>query len=155
MMKKIVLLLLVSFLLILSLSCNILKTYEDTNGPDNYMLENITSEMIIKRDNSLETGSVSSKDTKNGITSIIFNVHKFDGVKQLHTFKSGSYAVLVSFKVTSGNTKLVITDGKKIVYEFLVNDAEQEYSFECSNNNYLKIAGEACEFQLSVKIEKR
>ena len=154
-MKKIILIGILSFILILAMSCGVFATYEDTNGNDDYTLQSITMEMLLNKDSALEVGSISSKDTKNGVTSLLLNVTKFDGVKMLNRFSKGSYTLLVSFKVRAGNTRLVLTDGKKIIYDFLINEENQVYEFTCDSPYYLKIAGESCEFDLQVKIEKK
>ena len=154
-MKKLFLITIIMLVLTLTFSCSVIKTYEDTNGDNNFTLQTITKDMLIKNEGGLEVGSVSSQDTKNNITSILLNVSKFDGIKQVYRFKSGSYAVLVNFKATKGNGALVITDGKKIIYEFAINEENQSYEFECKTSNYLKVAGESLEFELSVKIEKK
>lgn len=153
-MKKIFLIL-IFCLMFFTMSCGVFATYEDTNGNDDYTLQSITMEMLLNKDSALEVGSVSSKNTKDGVTSLLLNVTKFDGVKMLNRFSKGSYTLLVSFKVRAGNTRLVITDGKKIIYDFLINEENQVYEFTCDSPYYLKIAGESCEFDLQVKIEKK
>ena len=154
-MKKLFLITIILLVLTLSFSCSVIKTYEDTNGDDNYNLQTITSEMIMNKNGGLEVGSVSSQETKNNITSILLNVTKFDGIKSLYRFNKGTYGILVAFKATKGNGKLVITDGKKIIYEFVINEENQMYEFDCAGTSYLKVAGESLEFELTVKVEKK
>ena len=141
------------FITIFLLSCKAFKQYEDTNGADNYALQSITEEMLIKESGGLQVGAISNNSTKNGVTSIYSKVHQFDGVNELHKIKKGNYVMKVSFVVTSGNTRLVITDGTKIIKEFEVNNENQEYVFSCDKTYYLKLAGESCEYELNIEIK--
>ncbi len=150
-MKKIYLL----FIILLSLfltSCGVFKTYEDTNGNDDYSLQEITEEMVIKNKGGVQIAAVSSEVTKDGVTNIKLSVGEFNGVNQIHVFRKGSYTVNVNYEVSGGNTRLVITDGSSIIKDFNVNEDNQVYEFTCEKNYYLKLAGESCEFKLNVEI---
>ena len=153
-MKK-VFLLLCFVLSIMMISCAGFTQYEDTNGEDNYRLQSITEEMLINKNGGLQIGAVNSKTTKNGVTNISSSVHQFDGVESFHSFKKGSYEVKVSFTVSSGNARLVITDGNKIIYDFNINQDDQVYEFTCNSTYQLKLAGEACEYNLKVEIKSK
>ena len=153
-MKKF--LLCICFLIVLfSASCGVFKTYKDTNGDDNYTLQQITEDMIINKSGGLQISAVSSKTTKNGITNISLRVGEFNGIDEVHIFKSGSYIVTLNYNVTSGNTRLVITDGRNIIKDFKINGDNQVFEFTCERKYYLKLAGESCEFDLSVEIKNK
>ena len=143
------------FSLVFLLSCGVFTQYEDTNGTDNYSLQSITEEMLIKNDKGLQIGAVTSSTRNNDEQKIKKSVHQFDGVEELAKIKSGTYEMILSFKVTSGNTRLVLTDGNKIVYEFMVNEDNQTYTFEAKQPYYLKLAGEALGYELEAVITKK
>ena len=153
-MKKL-LIVIIAIIAFFSMSCKAFERYEDTNGDNNYTLQHITEEMLIKNDSGLQVGAVSTKTTKNGETNISLSVMTFDGVNEIHRFKKGSYVVTINFKVSSGNTRLVITDGSKVIKGFNVNEDNQEYEFTCDKPYYLKLAGESCEFELKVVVKSK
>ncbi len=153
-MKKIsILILLFSFIFLMS--CGIFEQYEDTNGADNYSLQSITEEMLIKNDKGLQIGAVTSSTRNSDEQKIKKSVHQFDGVEELARIKSGSYDIILDFKVSSGNTRLVLTDGSKVIYEFLINEDNQTYSFEANQTYYLKLAGESLGYELNAVITKK
>lgn len=153
-MKKILLVICFMFILF-SMSCGVFKQYEDTNGDDDYTLQSITDEMLIKDSGGLQVGAITSTSSKNGITNISLKVHRFDGVNEIYKIKSGSYTMTVNFKVTSGNAKLVVTDGKRIVKTFNISEEDQVFEFTSTNSYYFKMAGEACEFELTAEIKNK
>ena len=152
-MKKIYLLFIILLTLFLT-SCSAFKTYEDTNGEDDYSLQEITEEMVIKNKGGVQIAAVSSEVTKDGVTNIKLSVGEFNGVNQIHVFRKGSYTVNVNYEVTSGNSRLVITDGSSIIKDFDINKDNQVYEFTCEKNYYLKLAGESCGYKLNVEIKK-
>lgn len=151
-MKRIFIFIFTIFLTLLLSSCGVFKTYEDTNGNDDYSLQEITEEMVIKNKGGVQIAAVSSEVTKDGVTNIKLSVGEFNGVNQIHVFRKGSYTVNVNYEVRGGNTRLVITDGSSIIKDFNVNEDNQVYEFTCEKNYYLKLAGESCEFKLNVEI---
>lgn len=153
-MKKIsILFLLFSFVFLLS--CGVFEQYEDTNGADNYSLQSITEEMLLKSDSGLQIGAVTSSTKNSNEQKIKKSVHKFDGVTDLSKIKAGSYDIILDFKVSSGNTRLVLTDGSKVIYEFNINEDNQTYSFETDRTCHLKLAGESLGYELNVVITKK
>ena len=154
-MKKIVSLVIITFVMLLACSCGPFKTYQDTNGDDNYTLQSITENEIINNTGGLKTAAVSNTKTKDGVTNITESIYRFDGIEKVYTFKKGSYAIKLSYTVKSGNGRLVITDGKKIIHDFLINEDNQEYEFEATSTSYLKLVGESCELQLEIEIIKK
>ena len=153
-MKKLIIV--VIFMLSLTLiSCKAFKQYEDTNGKDNYSLQSITEEEIIKNNGGLKVGAVSSKNTKDGVTSITESIFSFDGVEKVHSLKAGSYTITVDYTVKNGNGRFVITNGSKIIHDFVVNETNQVFELDSSEPCYLKLVGESCELEIKVEIKKK
>ena len=111
--------------------------------------------MLIKKDNGLKIAAVSSTTTEGGYKVMKLSAERFDGVEELYTVKSGSYEVIVNFKVESGNARLILTDGNTVIHEFLINSEEEErYVFEAYKKYYFKLAGENLHYDLTIKIAK-
>ena len=119
---------------------------EDTNGPDDYSLNTITNENIIKRD----IGSLGFKKSdsffKDGIT---FSADAFSGVCEImHTYMlfDSDFALDVShFEINSGNFMIAVVNNDEIV---AVIDPENP-SCDLTDINgdvSLVIAGESAEF---------
>ena len=136
-------------------SCNTYKKYEDTNGENDYQLQEITEDMFISEQHVLKVAAVSNSTTKDGVTTKTLSVYRFDGVENECTFKAGTYLIKVFFQVKSGNARLALTDGKKIVHEFNVNEDNQEYEFTNDTKYYLKLAGEAAELEFKLEVTKK
>ena len=153
-MKKIILAVILMMSLAL-VSCKAFKQYEDTNGKDNYSLQSITEEEIIKNNSCLKVGAVSSKSTKNGVTSITESVFTFDGVEKIHSLKAGSYTITVDYTIQNGNGRFVITNGSKIIHDFVINETNQVFELDSSEPCYLKLVGENCELEIKVEIKTK
>lgn len=151
------------FAIIILILCIVLvgcKSYEDTNGPDNYSLETITDEMIIKGTSSSSVGMISSKKTNDGDTTIKEKVKRFNGVRTLYTLeKNTSYVLALDASVTKGNARIIIVSDTEILADFLVNGEDQLIPIDTSiagdSKVYIKIAGEACSYEIELKIDKR
>ena len=153
-MKKIgIFILLFSFVFLMS--CGLFDQYEDTNGEDNYALQSITEEMLMTSTKGLQIGAVTSSTKNKEEHKIKKSVHQFDGVEELAKIKSGSYEIVLTFKVNSGNTRLVLTDGNKVIHEFLINEESQIYNFDTTKSYYLKLGGECLNYELDVTITKK
>ena len=136
-------------------SCGVFKTYEDTNGEDNYELQEITEDMLINKKGGVQIAAVTSEVSKNGVTNIKLSVGELHGISEVHEFSKGSYVMTLNYQVSSGNTRLVLTDGESIVKEFNINEDDQVYEFTCAKRYYLKVAGEACKFSLKAEIKEK
>ncbi len=130
--------------------CNLITTYEDTNGENNYSLESINETMILKSNSYVEVGSFTTKNNKN----IKYSVNKFDGVKTVETFLTNRYTLVMDFIVESGNADLVLCTKTEIIHHFSVNEQNQKYYVDSDAKIYLKIAGESCKFCLNYCIIK-
>lgn len=135
-------------------SCKSYVQYSDTNGDDNYELESITDEMIVKQNKVLKMLAVTNQESKDGTTEISISVGRFDGVEKEYTFKKGSYTIEIDFTVNKGNARLVICNAKEIIYDFKVNETSQKYELNINETHYLKLVGESANISLKIKIEK-
>lgn len=152
MIKKInqLMVMILSICLVFLVGCNLLKTYEDTNGESDYTLQSITDSMILKGGTYQEIGSFTTQ--KNNDISI--NVNKFNGIKTIEEFRKYKYDIKLSFEVEEGNASLVLCSNDEILHRFTTNEKNQEFSFECNNKVYLKIAGESCKYRLNYTVTK-
>ena len=150
--KKISLLLVVLFLLFDLFGCRLYKTYKDTNGDDDYSLQSISEEMLIKNKHGLDIGAVSNRESKDGTISIYKSVATFNGVARIEKITKGTYEFTVSFKVSDGNARLVITDGSQIIHEFNINEDDQVLVLTCDKDCEIKLAGEDCSYELNILI---
>ena len=64
------------FSLVFLLSCGVFTQYEDTNGTENYSLQSITEEMLIKNDKGLQIGAVTSSTRNSDEQKIKKSVHQ-------------------------------------------------------------------------------
>ena len=153
MQKRFILLLILLSLFLVS--CKKYVHYTDTNGDDNYTLENITDEMIVKQNTVLKIASISNETVKDGNMDMTYSVGRFDGVEKEYTFKRGKYEIEINFTVNSGNARLVISNDKEIVYDFNVNESGQTYILDVNERHYLKLAGEDANISVNIKITKK
>ncbi len=144
-MKKHVLLFSITLALLLLLAgC---KTYTDSNGPDDYSLQSLTEEDVLKSGSCVKTGAVETNVNDNYSAS----AKTLHGVETLTTFSQpGSYSLDLSSKVTKGNARLVLCTKEEILHDFALNEAEQNWTFTVAQASvYLRIAGEDCCFAVN------
>lgn len=154
-MKKLIIFVLFCLIFVLG-SCKKIGKYPDTNGSDNYSLEPITDENIIKTTKGLAINFVTSSNySLEGNIKVHQNALELSGVRTVTSFKKGTYDITVDFKVLSGNTKLIITDGDKIIHEFSPNESGQTYTLNAFKRCYMKIGGESLEYELEVNCLKK
>src|SRR5690554_4610017 len=113
-MKKILLLTL-SLLLV---GCSI-GQIEDTNGDEDYTIETISNEKIIRGGSSASLGSIQT--TVNGNTK--YKVDKFSGIKTIETFRlnNESFNLSIMCEVEKGNFMVALTTDSEIVKVFKNN----------------------------------
>jgi len=126
---------------------------EDTNGPDNYALQTITDENIIKMDMGATGGPKISKNIIQGDT-VEFSAEKFTGVYEVlydnFIGKSDFVLDMTGFSVTGGNFKMVVIHDDKIVAT-LEPDMFVDYCLEdVTGTVSLRIAGESASFTFSM-----
>ena len=128
---------------------------EDTNGADNYALQVITEDNVIKQDMGTR-GTISQDEWQiAGISSgTKYSAKKFTGVYQVYTtniFKGSDIHVsLAEFEITGGNFAFYIVFDGEIVGEIKPGDsATAEFTLEnIEKNGALEyvIAGESAGF---------
>lgn len=124
-----------------------LEHIEDTNGADNYSLQQITDSNIIKMD----IGALNYKESKDIISNTVtYSSNKFTGVAEIFSENMVANRFDISInhaQVTSGNFKIVLVLNDEIVHEFKLNELTQSYTLENPKGTVsLRIAGESADF---------
>ncbi len=130
-----------------------LEHIEDTNGADNFALQTITDDNIIKRD----FGAMGLKTTTGAVSNTTtYSSNKFTGVEEIYGMNiwGNRFEITVNHaRVDSGNFKIVLLEDDKIVHEFSLNELTQTYVLENPNGYIsLRIAGESADFQLDYHV---
>lgn len=130
-----------------------LEHIEDTNGAENFTLQTITDENIINRD----IGAMGLKTSKDSISNTTtYSSKKFTGVEEIYGLNiwGNRFEITINHtRVDSGNFKVVLLEGDKIVHEFKLNELTQTYVLENPNGYIsLRIAGESADFMLDYYI---
>ena len=153
-MKKRALPLVALFLALLLLfgGCAAFSHYEDTNGDQDYTLQTLTDENIMKgTGGSLSSVSLRTSSITPSKSKVTLKVGKFSGVSTLESFRGGSSyrTVTVSLTVSAGNFKAVLCTDSEILYVFPINQTGSSYSFKKEQTVYLRIAGESAKYELT------
>ena len=142
---------LVCLLLALSLllsGCGLIKTYEDTNGPDDFSLPTLTETDLLHNNSHSAVGMVSS--TLNNHAMIRANT--FNGVLEIVRIRQDC-TITLDCSVTKGNARLYLCTEDAIVHDFALNEAAQSVDVSTSDGTvYLRIAGEDCGFSVEADI---
>lgn len=123
---------------------------EDTNGADNYWLQEITDDNIIK----LDIGAKNLSETHSVLSSLPeYSSKKFTGVSELYqTNIIGNRFDITIYNlwVESGNLKVVLLHNDEIVHEFKLNELSQTYTLKNPKGTVsLRVAGESADFTMS------
>ncbi len=126
-----------------------IKHIEDTNGADNYNLQQITDYNII----NMDIGALNLKESTDSITNTTtYSSDKFTGVAEIYknNIKGNRFDITINHaQVDSGNFKIVLVHNDEIVHEFKLNELMQSYTLENPNGTVaLRIAGESADFKL-------
>ncbi len=128
-----------------------LEHIEDTNGADNFELQQITDENIINQDMGALNVTTSTKEIAN-MTEI--SSKKFTGVYEvLYTNllgKSDFVLKLYDFKVNSGNFKMVVVHDGEIVETITEENYEEFILEDIKGTVSLVIAGESADFSFEM-----
>ena len=130
-----------------------LEHIEDTNGAENFALQTITDKNIIERD----IGAMGLKTSTDAISNTTtYSSEKFTGVEEIYGTNIWGNRLEITInhaRVDSGNFKIVLLEGDKIVHEFALNELTQSYVLENPNGYIsLRIAGESADFMLDYYI---
>lgn len=148
------------FAIVLIIVCGVwffksdLKHIEDTNGADNYALQEITDKNII----DLDMGSLGGPNEKhdNITNTTTYYAKKFTGVSEIfgENLKANRFEIIVNFaQVDEGNFRMVLVENDEIVHEFTLNELTQSYVLEdVSGYVALRVAGESAKFQFDYHI---
>ena len=126
-----------------------LEHIEDTNGADNYSLQQITDSNII----NMDIGALNFSMTDTPLTLKEYSSEKFTGVAEIYLtniWGNRFDITLYNLWVESGNFKAVLIHNDEIVHEFRLNELMQTYTLENPNGTVaLRIAGESADFEFS------
>lgn len=121
---------------------------EDTNGDDNYALQEITDENII----NLDTGAIGgpNEESDNLTNTTTYSAKNFTGTAEIYgeNITTNRFEITVDFaKVEAGNFRMVLLVDDEIVHDFTLNELTQTYVLEdVSGYVSLRIAGESAAF---------
>lgn len=145
----IVAVILVGYFVISMLTSN-LKHIEDTNGADNYNLQQITEYNII----NMDIGALNLTESNELFNNLpTYKSDKYTGVSEIYMtniWGNRFDITLYNLRVKSGNFKVVLLHNDEIVHEFKLNELSESYTLENPNGTVsLRIAGESADFEFS------
>lgn len=153
-MKKMWSIILVLTMCMMLVACD---EYEDTNGEDNYALQTITDEDIIR----LSTGASGlsySEENLGGLHSSEYSSKKFNGVEQLYLtnfiLPSDVSIYIGHMDIKSGNFKLVVINNDEIIQEIPLDAFNETFYFEDLEGAFsVHVAGESASFEFYIEIK--
>lgn len=127
-----------------------LEHIEDTNGPDNYRLQEITDYNII----NMDIGALNYTVRDQALSNLpLVTSDKFTGVADVYTsniWGNRFDITLYTTEVKSGNMRIVLIHNDEIVHEFKLNELTETYTLQNPNGFVaLRIAGESADFKFS------
>ena len=156
-MKKVLCLILVMSFAIFAAGCG--PEYEDTNGPDDYRLTQISDANITELDLGASgyTQKPASDKSENLSKMTEFKSDNFNGVAEIYRSwligKSDLTIDVSNLQVSSGNFALFVVQDGKIIYEFPVNEMLQTYELRDTNGDIsIVMAGESADFYMSIQV---
>ena len=132
-------------------------SYEDTNGTEDYTLQTITDENIVKMD--VGSSGMSYSETKVGpITSTEYSSKNFNGVYEIdatnYIFASEVGVYVGHLNVKSGNFKLVVVNDDAILFEIPLDSFGDTYYFEDVKGHFaIRAAGESAAVEFYVELQ--
>ena len=126
---------------------------EDTNGADNYSLQQITDDNIIKKD----IGALNLSETRSVLSNMpVYSSEKFTGVSEIYMTNiiGNRFDITVyNMVVHAGNVKIVLVHNDEIIHEFKLNELTETYTLKNPEGAVaLRIAGESADFEFSYAI---
>ena len=123
---------------------------EDTNGADNYTLQQITDYNII----NMDIGAKNLTKETNVLSDLpTYSSKKFTGVEEIYMnniYGNRFDITLYNTTVKAGNLRIVLLHNNEIVHEFKLNELTQSYTLENPKGTVsLRVAGESANFKLA------
>lgn len=133
------------------------EEYEDTNGADDFSLQTITDENIIKRDIGASGLSYSEEELGAGLESSEYYSDNFNGVEQiyLNTYfgKSDVTVYIGTMSVEKGNFKMAVILNDEIIKEIPLDTFNEIFYFEDISGDFsIVVAGESADFEFSINV---
>jgi hypothetical protein len=154
-MKKLCLLILALCVTLTLVGCG--TQYEDTNGAENFHLQTLTDENIIRLDTGA-SGLSYSETSLGGLTSSEYSSNNFNGVEQLYLtnflLPSDAEIYVGHLNVKSGNFRLVVINNDKIIFEVPLDAFGETYRFEDLSGSFsVHVAGERAAFSFHLEVK--
>lgn len=132
--------------------------YADTNGDDDFTLQTITDENIVKMDVGAGGLKYSKESIGDAVYSTEYSGKNFNGVEQIfftnYLLPSDVRVYIGYFNVDSGNFKLAVINNDEIIREIPVGLFNKEFMFEDISGSFaIHLAGESAAFELNIDIE--
>lgn len=155
-MKKILALILAGCMCFALGGCG--TTYEDTNGDDDFTLQTITDENIVKLETGASGLSYSEEHLGDIVHSSEYSSKNFNGVEQIYLTNligaSDVHVYIGHMNVKSGNFKLVAINNEEIIHEFDLDTFGEDFYFEDITGEFaIHVAGESAAFEFYIDID--
>lgn len=149
---------LLSFLLMILLCLTLAgcEEYEDTNGADDFTLQTITDENIIKMD--IGSSGLTYKETNvGGLKTSEYSSKNFNGVDEIYVtsyiLESDVEIYIGHMSVEKGNFKLAVILDDEIIKEIPLDAFSESYYFEDIKGDFsVRVAGESAAFEFYIDI---
>lgn len=127
----------------------------DTNGPDDFSLQEITEDAIRRCDVGSVGGPSQQWDSLTQTTT--YSADSYTGVSEIYgeNLVTNQLEITVNHAaVTRGNFRLVLLVNDEIVHDFALNELTQTYTLEnVAGYVALRIAGESAAFQFDFFVQ--
>lgn len=154
-MKKRILTILAACLILMLAGCG--TTYEDTNGPDNFSLQTITEQNILKLDVGASGLSYTEEEFGDFLHSSEYSSKNFNGVQEIYqtNFLLPSYAEVYigHLNVKKGNFQLSVINNGEIILNIPLDSFGESYCFENLTGSFsVHVAGESAAFDFYIDV---
>ena len=131
--------------------------YEDTNGADNFKLQTITDQNIIKRDIGASGLAYTEEDLAGVLSSSEYSSKNFNGVEQIFLtnflLPSDIEIYVGHMNVKSGNFRLAVINNDEIIYEIPPDAFAETFRFEDLTGTFsIHVAGESAAFNFHLNV---
>lgn len=130
-----------------------LEHIEDTNGDDNYSLQQINDYNII----NMDIGALNFSEKKSLVSeTVTYSSDKFTGVAEIfrENMMANRFDITINHaSVKKGNFRIVLVLNDEIVHEFKLNELTQTFTLEKPKGTIsLRIAGESADFSFDYSL---